>query len=147
MKRRRWVRLGAILALTSVAVIALLIGPMSSAVGFFSGGLSLDVQVQSPATLVSRGAAISVPLEIVCTSRQAEVDIQISQRAGSAIAQGFAFEEVTCEGDLQHVDMTVFANGNAFKKGTAVVQAQIFGCLGRVCGSESDTAEIAIVKK
>jgi len=83
MKRRRWVRLGAILALTSVAVIALLIGPISSAVGFFSGGLSLDVQVQSPATLVSRGAAISVPLEIVCTSRQAEVDIQVSQRAGS----------------------------------------------------------------
>jgi hypothetical protein len=147
MKRRRWVRLAAILGLTSVAVIALLIGPMSSAVGFFSGGLSLDVQVQSPATLVSRGAAISVPLEIVCTSRQAEVDIQVSQRAGSAIAQGFAFEEVTCEGDLQHVDVTVFANGNAFKKGTAVVQAQIFGCLGRTCGSESDTAEIAIVKK
>ena len=76
------------------------------------------------------------------------MDIQVSQRAGSAIAQGFAFEEVTCEGDLQHVDVTVFAGtGNAFKKSTAVVQAQIFGCLRRVCGSESDTAEIAIVKK
>jgi hypothetical protein len=51
------------------------------------------------------------------------------------------------KGDLQHLDVTVFANGNTFKKGVAVVQAQIFGCLGRTCGSESDTAEIAIVKK
>jgi hypothetical protein len=97
--------------------------------------------------LVSRGAAISVPLEIVCTSNQAEVDVRVTQRAGSAIAEGFAFKEVTCEGDLQHVDMTVFASGNAFKKGTAVAEAQIFGCFPRFCGSESDTAEIAIVKK
>jgi hypothetical protein len=42
--------------------------------------------------------------------------------------------------------VTVFANnGKAFKKGKAVAQADIFGCL-QVCGSESDTAEIAIVK-
>jgi hypothetical protein len=147
MKRRRWLRLGAILALTSVAVVAVVIGPVSTAVGFFSRGLSLDVRVQSPATLVSRGAAISVPLEIVCTSSQAEVDVHVTQRAGSAIAEGFAFKEVTCEGDLQHVDVTVFASGNAFKKGTAVAEAQIFGCFPRFCGSESDTAEIAIVKK
>jgi hypothetical protein len=146
MKRRRTTRFGAILALTGVALAAVLVGPLSSAVGFFSGGLSLDVQIQSPATLVSRGAAINVPLEIVCTSHQADLSVQVTQRAGSEIAQGFGYKEVTCEGDLQQVSMTVFANsGKAFKRGTAVAQAEIFGCL-QFCGSETDTAEIAIVK-
>jgi len=148
MKRRRRMQLGVILALASVAVVAVLIGPVGSAVGFFSGGLSLDVQVQSPATLVSRGAAVDLPLQIVCTSNRAEVDVQVTQRAGSEIAQGFAFTDVTCEGDLQQVHIIVPAGGGkAFKKGTAVVQAQIFGCLGRTCGSESDTATIDLVKK
>jgi hypothetical protein len=80
MKRRRWTRLSAILALTGVAIVALLLGPLSSAVGFFSGGLSLDVQIQSPATLVSRGAAINVPLEIVCTSPRADLFVQVTER-------------------------------------------------------------------
>ena len=148
MKRRRWAQLSLILALASVAVVAVLIGPVSSAVGFFSGGLSLDVQVQSPATLVSRGAAVDLPLQIVCTSNRAEVDVQVTQRAGSEIAQGFAFTDVTCEGDLQQVHIIVPARGGkAFKKGSAVAQAEIFGCLARTCGSESDTATIDLVKK
>ena len=148
MKRRRWVQVSAILALASVAVVAVLIGPVSSAVGFFSGGLSLDVQVQSPATLVSRGAAVDVPLQIVCTSHQADLSVQVTQRAGSEIAQGSAYTQVSCEGDLQQVDVIVPAfGGKAFKKGTAVAQAEIFGCLSRTCGSETDTATISLARK
>lgn len=148
MNSRRWAQLSVILALASVAVIAVLIGPVSSAVGFFSGGLSLDVQVQSPATVVSRGAAVDVPLQIVCTSHQADLFVQVTQRVGSEIAQGSAFTQVTCEGDLQQVDLVVPASGGkAFKKGSAVVQAEIFGCLGRTCGSETDTATIDLVRK
>jgi hypothetical protein len=148
MNRRRWAKLSVILALASVAVVTVLIGPVSSAVGFFSGGLSLDVQVQSPASVVSRGAAVNVPLQIVCTSQQAELYVQVTQRAGSEIAQGSAFMQVTCEGDLQQVNIVVPASGGkAFKKGSAVAQAEIFGCLGRTCGSETDTATIDLVKK
>ena len=125
----------------------MLLGPLSSAVGFFSGGLSLDVRIQSPATLLSRGAAITVPLEVVCTSNQADVFVQVTQRAGSEIAQGFGQKTITCEGDLQTVNVTVAANGGkAFKKGTAVAQAEIFGCL-QSCGSESDTAVTAIARR
>jgi len=148
MKRRRWAQLSVMLALAGVAVVAVLIGPVSSAVGFFSGGLSLDVQVQSPASVVSRGAAVDVPLQIVCTSHQADLYVQVTQRAGSEIAQGSAFVQVTCEGDLQQVHVVVPASGGkAFKKGSAVAQAEIFGCLRRTCGSETDTATIALVKK
>lgn len=149
MKRRRWSRLGVMLALASLALAALVLGPVGSAVGFFSGGLALDVQIQSPATLVARGAAVRVPLEVVCTSPNADLFVQVRERVGGGdIAQGEAFEQIACEGDLQQVTVTVFATGAAFKKGTAVVQAEIFGCLqGSGCGSESDTAEISIVKK
>jgi hypothetical protein len=146
MKRNRW-RIGAILALTSVAVVAVLIGPVGSAVGFFSRGLTLDLQVQSPATILSRGAAIDVPVQVVCTSHQADLYVQVTQRAGSEIARGSAYKLVTCEGDLQQVHVIVAADaGKAFKKGTAVAEAEIFGCL-RICGSETNTATIDLAKK
>lgn len=148
MNVRRWSRLGVMLALATVAVAALL-GPIGSAVGFLSGGLFLDVRVQSPGKLVARGAAIEVPLEVTCTSPEAELFVQVRQRVGGgAIAQGEAFEQIACTRSRQEVTVTVFASGAAFKKGTALAEAQIFGCLqGSGCGSESDTAEIAIVRK
>lgn len=145
MKRRRWVRFGAMIALTGVALAAIVAGPITSAVGFFSPPLTLDVQIQSPAKLVARGAAVDVTLKVVCTSERADLFVQVSERVGSAIAQGSAFKEITCEGDLQDVTITVFANNKAFKRGTAVVQAEIFGCV-RFCASERDTAEIAVVR-
>ena len=146
MKRRRWIRLALVLALTGAAIAAL-IGPVSTAVGFFSPPLSLDVRIKSPATLVARGAAVDVPLDVVCTSRRADVFVQVRQRAGSEIAQGDAFREITCEGDIQEVTVTVFADGGkAFKKGTAVAEAQIFGCIS-FCGLETDTAEVQIARK
>jgi hypothetical protein len=136
----------AMIVLLGAAVIAL-IGPMSSAVAFFSRGLSLDVQVNSPATLVARGAAINVPMTVICTSKRADLAVQVTQRSGSAIAQGFAENEITCTGDLQQVTFTATAQGRAFKKGPAVAEAQIFGCGFGTCGQESDTAQIIIVKK
>jgi hypothetical protein len=144
MNRRRWVKLGVALALVGAAIVVL-IGPVSTAVGFFSPPLSLDVKVNSPATLVSKGAAVSVPLDVVCTSKQADLLVRVNQRAGSQIAQGDAYKLITCEGDLQQVTVTVFANGKAFKKGVGVAEAEIFGCF-RFCGSETDTAEIAIAR-
>jgi hypothetical protein len=56
-------------------VVALLLGGLLAlfatsgpAVAFFSGGLFLDVQVDSPARLLARGAAIEVPLEVTCNA-------------------------------------------------------------------------------
>jgi hypothetical protein len=146
MKRRRWFRPAAVAVLTSAAVAAIVLGGMSPAVGFFSPPLTLDVHIQSPATLVARGAAVDVPLEIVCTSQQAEVFVQVTERVGSSIAQGFGDELVNCSGDLQDIVIRAFAQSNAFKRGTAVAQAVIFGCI-RFCGEERDERQIQIVKK
>jgi hypothetical protein len=145
MKRKR-IRTGLMLTLVVIAAVAA-IGPVSSAVAFFSRGLSLDIQINSPATLAARGAAVKVPVNVLCTSQRAEVVVQVSERVGSRIAQGYSDQLITCTGDIQPVTATVFANNNAFRKGQAVANAYIFACGFGVCGSETDSAQIAIARR
>jgi hypothetical protein len=126
----------AILAGASFALFA----PAGPAVAFSSGGLFLDVQVQS-ATLVSRGAAVDVTLEVTCNSPfGADVFVTVTQKSGSGVAQGFGSESVGCTGSGEQVVIRVQAfGGKAFKQGTAVVSAEIFGCNNVTCGSETDS--------
>jgi hypothetical protein len=131
---------GALLALFATA------GP---AVAFFSGGLFLDVQVESPATLVARGAAVDVQLEVTCNAiGTAYVNVSVTQKAGSGVAQGYGFTEVGCTGSGQQITIRVQATGDgkAFKQGTAVATAQISGCNNTTCGSETDSETIDITK-
>jgi hypothetical protein len=137
----------------ATAVVAMLLGGLLTvfatsgpAVGFFSAGLFLDVQVESPARLLARGAAIEVPLEVTCSGTgSVDLFVSVSQRSGSGVAEGFAFEQVPCSGSGEQVTVTVQATGGkVFKKGTAVVTAEVFGCNEAVCGSETDTEVIEI---
>jgi hypothetical protein len=129
--------LGGLLALTATS------GP---AVAFFSGGLFLDVQVESPARLVAGGAAVEVPLEITCNATGTVfVQVTVTQKFGSGVAQGFGFTEVACSGAGEQITVLVQASGaRVFKKGTAVVTAEIFGCRNGTCGSETDSEVIQI---
>ena len=132
----------AILAGASFALFA----PSGPAVAFSSGGLFLDVQVESPARLVSRGAAVDVTLEVTCNAPfGADVFVNVTQRSGSGTAQGFAFESVGCTGSGEQVVVRAQASGGrAFKQGTAVASAEIFGCNNVTCGSETDSEVIDI---
>jgi hypothetical protein len=133
----------AILAGASFALFA----PSGPAVAFSSGGLFLDVQVQS-ATLVSRGAAVDVTLEVTCNATgSAFVDVSVTQKSGSGVAQGFGSTQVGCTGSGEQIVVRVRAFGaKAFKQGTAVVSAEIFGCNNVTCGSETDSEVIQIQK-
>ena len=133
----------AILAGASFALFA----PSGPAVAFSSGGLFLDVQVES-ATLVSKGAAVDVTLEVTCNSPfGADVFVSVSQRSGSGVARGSGFESVGCTGSGELVVIRVPASaGRAFKQGTAVVSAEIFGCNNVTCGSETDSEVIELKK-
>jgi hypothetical protein len=135
------------------AVVAILLGGLLTlfatsgpAVGFFSAGLFLDVQVESPARLLARGAAIEVPLEVTCNATgPVEVFVRVSQRSGSGVAEGFGFESVGCTGSGEQVTVVVQASGGkTFRKGTAVVTAEVFGCNEAICGTETDTEVIEI---
>lgn len=139
----------------ATAVVAILLGGLLAlfatsgpAVAFFSGGLFLDVQVKSPATLVARGAAVQVPLEVTCNATgTAFVQVTVTQKSGSGVAQGSGSTQVGCTGSGEQVTVLVQATGGkAFKQGTAVATAEIFGCNATTCGSETDSATIDIKK-
>ena len=134
----------AILAGASFALFA----PSGPAVAFSSGGLFLDVQVESPAHLVSRGAAVDVPLEVTCNSPfGADVFVTVTQKSGSGVAQGFGSTSVGCTGSGQQITVRVTASGGkTFKQGTAVASAEVFGCNNVTCGSETDSEVIQLQK-
>jgi hypothetical protein len=140
----------AVVAITAGGVLALF-ASSGPAVAFFSGGLFLDVHVESPASLVAKGAAVDVPLEVTCNaSPDASVSVTVTQRAGSGVAQGTGFTSVGCTGSGQQIRVRVQATngGKTFKQGTAVADAEIFGCTQSfsVCGNETDSEVITIQK-
>jgi hypothetical protein len=134
----------AILAGASFALFA----PSGPAVAFSSGGLFLDVQVNSPAHLVARGAAVDVTLEITCNATgSVDVFVSVTQMSGSGVAEGFGFTSAGCTGSGEQIVVRVRASGaKAFKQGTAVVSAEIFGCNNVTCGSETDSEVIDLKK-
>jgi hypothetical protein len=128
-----------------------LFAPSGPAVAFSSGGLFLDVQVESPAHLVARGAAVDVPLEVTCNARPgtADVFVSVTQKSGSGVAQGFGSTSVGCTGSGQQITVRVQASGGkTFKQGTAVASAELFGCTANfsTCGSETDSEVIQLQK-
>jgi hypothetical protein len=139
------VKLGVAATAVAAGGVAAMLSPASPAVAFFSPPLFLDVQVESPARLLARGAAVEVPLEVTCTSEQpAWVDVFVTQRVGGKIAQGYGNAQVGCTRQGQDIRITVTAYGNAFRAGTAFAEATIFGCAPTFCGSESDAETIEI---
>jgi len=146
MRTRLRARAAVVAAILAGVALALSVtsGP---AVAFFSGGLFLDVQVESPATLVARGAAVDVPLEVTCnTPEGAFVFVTVTQHSGSGVAQGSRSTSVGCTGSGQQIVVRVSASsgGKTFKQGTAVADAEIFGCRPGVCGTETDSEAITI---
>jgi hypothetical protein len=143
----RRIRTWVVLALVGAAVIAFL-GPMSTAVGFFSRGFSLDAKPSSPAKLLAKGAAVTEPVLVTCTGRFAYLTLTITERNGSTVASGTASNvPVPCNGGIQTMNVTVAAaGGRVFKKGTANADVDIFGC-GSVCGEERSSALITIASK
>jgi hypothetical protein len=146
MKLRRRAAVAIVTALLLAGTVALL-ASSGPAVAFSSGGLFLDVQVEEPARLVARGAAVDVPLEVTCNATDpVEVFVTVTQRVGKGVAAGSGFASFGCTGGGQDVVVRVTANpsGKAFVRGNAVVQAQIFGCGRRGCGSETDSETVEL---
>jgi len=132
----------------AAGTILTVIVPSSPAVGFFSPPLLLEIHVNSPATLVAKGAGVNVTVQIECAgARTAQVDVSLTERSGSQIAQGFGYVEVGCTNANQTILVPVTANsGKVFKKGTAIADGFIFACTPTfsVCGSEQDHETIKI---
>lgn len=144
-------RLKAAVAAVTIAgaTTAAMLIPSSPAVAFSSGGLALDMVVQSPAHLIAKGAAIGVPVDYTCSvGTDASLFASLSERVtGGALASGSAdLNTLVCTGEIQHIILDVPASGGrAFAKGSAFATAEIFGCLN-FCGQQDVNATIKIQK-
>jgi len=122
--------------------------PALPAVGQVSPPAIMSVQLTGEATLVAKGAALSVPVEVRCPAGSPfqGLSVQVTQRAGSKIANGFGgTNDFVCTGATQIVTVTVQAQGAAFKKGPAAGQATLFACTTDFgCTSVTDTGTIDI---
>jgi len=137
----------AAITIAGATATAMLI-PSSPAVAFSSGGLVLDIVVQTPAHLVANGAAIAVPIDYTCfgTSFPPNVVVSVTEHVGNGIASGgVGLNNVNCTGEIQSITVDVAASpgGKAFAKGNAFAAGSIFGCAS-TCGQENNNVTIAI---
>ncbi len=122
-----------------------LLSPSSPAAAYSSPPLYLDISIQSPAHLVARGAAVTVPITTTCNSGQAYVRVTVTERVGKKVATGTGYATVGCTGSRQQNTVTVSASSaTAFSKGSAYVAADIDGCSYYFCGEENNSATIKI---
>ena len=144
MSKRRVVRLGAALALGAGATLAI---PALPAVGTHSAVTPHTIEILGPATLVARGAAVAVPVEITCPSGStAFVTVGVTERRGNRVATGSGGTQVQCTGSAQTLNVVVTAGQGAFKKGTALAEASLSACdpdFGP-CVNATDVEEISI---
>ncbi|HET9443179.1 MAG TPA: hypothetical protein VFO65_07635 [Acidimicrobiales bacterium] len=118
--------------------------PGLPAVGQISPPSVLAVEVTDQATLVARGAAVVVPVEVQCPSGATGfLNVQVTQRVGSRIATGTGGGEVACTGGEQVVPVLVTAYDMAFRRGPAVAEANLFTCW-YFCGEVTDSEVIEI---
>jgi hypothetical protein len=138
--------LGGVLA--GGAALALL-SPAAPALASDSG-MTLAITVQSPATLVARGAAADVTVEVTCNTQDTSVSVQLRERVGNWLVNGEGWVAVPgCTGSPQRVVVRVVAQGDRpFGVGTGLVSANLSGCdqTRSFCGNENASETIKITR-
>jgi hypothetical protein len=135
------------IVLAGGAAVAIL-GSSAPAVAFDSGGLHLEVTPLSPGTLVARGAAVDVPVDVDCNASFADMHVEVTERVGGQTATGSTDVAVACDGSHQLLLIRVPASsGRPFSKGQALVTAQLFGCTSTgTCGQPVNSVTIQITR-
>jgi hypothetical protein len=105
---------------------------------------TLTIEVGDTATLIAKGAAVSVPVTYSCSSDSSDslfgtIGVRVTQRiGGKMVAQGQGqTSDLICDGTLRIANIAVTPSNNAaFKQGVAFVdQANFFACDEFVCTS------------
>jgi len=146
---------------TGGAAATAVLGPAGAAVGQASQPVQVQIQVDSSATLVAKGAGANVLVTASCSGtagNSGQVFVSLSERVGGAITLGFGQTIFECTGASQQVQVLVTAGATgpagpgfpqgdlAFKKGTAVANSQVFACTadGVTCATQQVEPTITI---
>jgi hypothetical protein len=129
------------LAVAGGAAAAAVLGPAGPAVGQSSPPIQVQIQVNSPATLVAKGAGVNVSVTAGCsaTGEFGFVVVGVTESVQKHIAYGFAEDSIPCTGASQTFDLLVTAGSTgpsgiqegpskAFAKGVAIAYASIQAC-------------------
>lgn len=144
MRRSLIPRIAAVLAILAGAAGAFAL-PAGADVSILSPPVAA-VQVGSPATLVARGAAVSVPVVTVCApGGSGFLILEVVEAVGGDVARGVTFvEPISCTGTFQTINVVVTAEGERFRKGVGFASAEftVFDSTGTL--SSDDQREIRI---
>lgn len=135
-----------VLALVAGGLTAAVL-PSSSAVAFLSPPAKWKVEVQSPALLVSNGAAADVTVEVTCPAGEAGVvHVALSQGKGKKGVSGSDLERVSCNGATRLIHLVVGAEPTkrSWQKGSALADAELFGCNYFCDKQDSDSRKIML---
>jgi hypothetical protein len=114
------------------AASAAVLGPAGLAVGQSSPPAQAQIQLNSPATLVLKGAAVDVSVTASCSGPLIEsgtVFISLTENVEGNIATGDNEAGIDCTGTSQTIEVLVPANvGFVFKRGSAIANAAIEAC-------------------
>ncbi|MDQ6613958.1 MAG: hypothetical protein M3083_04235 [Actinomycetota bacterium] len=135
-------------ALLGGAALSLAV-PMLPAVGQGSPPVA-GVRLSSPAKVADGGAVAFVPVLIACPAgAQPFVQVQLTERSGHLIAQGFGNTfNVVCTGGIQQVVVAVTPSNAPFVAGVAFGRANISVCSPfDGCSSGFDQRNVKLVVK
>lgn len=106
--------------LTAAAILATAL-PASAA------GVDAAVALQSQARLEARGAAVVVPVRVMCQNgATGSLWVQVTQNVRGDLAIGDKYTaNVPCTGDHHRIDVTVVSRTKAFRPGVAFTSAAL----------------------
>lgn len=125
----------------SAAMATFLLAPATTA------HAAQSIDFADSATLVARGAAVLVPVDVTCdgtSSMGTSVMVALKERTGNRVVDGSGSTTMTCDGSAHTVGVLVRAEDAPFKPGTALATASTFACDFTGCQSVAQTAEIRI---
>lgn len=135
-----------VMAVTAIAAGSLLAAvlPSSADVSTQSPPVAA-IRIESPGTLVARGAAVAVQVTVVCQpGSSASVSVEVTENAGGRIAKGYGTAQIpSCTGGFQPVTVNATAEPTVpFRPGTAFGVAYLY----LPSGSAKDEREFKIVR-
>jgi hypothetical protein len=109
------------------------------------------LSIGSEAVLVARGAAVRVPVQYSCPVDPSGsfLNVFVTQRVDDGrLTRGSGNTSLTCDGALHTVVVTVPADSQtAFRRGTALAQADLQSCSEFGCTSTRAEQVIEVVRK
>jgi hypothetical protein len=106
----------------------------------------VDVTVDSVGSFDSRTGSATISGTVTCSGEDidfAGIEIQLRQRVGRFIVNGFGFGEVACDGDTHSWSVEVSGDNGSFKGGQATALVSAFAC-SFDCGSDFEEATVKL---